>query len=232
MDYVYICRDGDNEELRYSIRSVLANATPGNIWVVGGKPKWYSGNFINVPQDKEKYQNARNNIKAIVNSKEISEHFVLMNDDFFIINPINYIETFHGGSLSDKIGIFELHSKKSYYTKILLKTEKILKKWGISDPLDYAIHVPMVMEKDKLKDIINTKLEGISIRTLYGNKFNIGGQKIDDVKIHANNKIRLNSYDFKGKDFPFISTNDDTFDYLYEHLLKNKFKKKSKYEND
>ena len=180
MDYVYICRNGDNEELRYSIRSVVANGKPDNIWVVGGKPDWYRGNFIEVIQDKDKYQNARNNMKTIAHSKDISEHFVLMNDDFFIINPINYVETFHGGSLSDKIGIFELHSNSSPYTKLLLKTEQVLNRWGISDPLDYAIHVPMVMEKNKLKDIMNTRIEGISIRTLYGNKFDIGGQLIKD----------------------------------------------------
>lgn len=232
MDYVYICRDGDNEELRYSIRSVVANGKPDKIWVVGGKPDWYSGNFIEVPQDKEKYENSRNNIKAIANSKDISNCFVLMNDDFFIISPINYIETYHGGTLSDKIGIFELHSKNSFYTKLLLKTEKVLNKWGIYDPLDYAIHVPMVMEKDKLKDIINTKIEGVSIRTLYGNKFNVGGEKIKDVKIHANSNIRLDSYDFIGKNFPYISTNDDTFEALYDNLLNNMFKKKTKYEND
>lgn len=230
MDYVYICRNGDNEELRYSIRSVVANGKPDNIWVVGGKPDWYRGNFIEVIQDKDKYQNARNNMKTIAHSKDISEHFVLMNDDFFIINPINYVETFHGGSLSDKIGIFELHSNSSPYTKLLLKTEQVLNRWGISDPLDYAIHVPMVMEKNKLKDIMNTRIEGISIRTLYGNKFDIGGQLIKDVKIHNNRAIRLDSYNFNNTDFPYISTNDDTFEKLYNSLLKKMFQEKTKYE--
>ena len=230
MDYVYICRDGDNEELRYSIRSVVANANPGNIWVVGGKPDWYCGDFISVPQNQNKYKNALNNLKAICNHPDISENFVLMNDDFFIIKPIDYVYAFHGGSLSDKIGIFELHSEKSPYTRLLIKTEQILKKWGIEEPLDYAIHVPMVMQKDKLKEIVSTRHEAISVRTLYGNKFKVGGIKIEDVKIHKRSNIRLDSYDFTNKDFPYISTNDNTFEYLYNKLLKITFNKKTKYE--
>jgi hypothetical protein len=84
MDFVYICKPGDNEELRYSIRSVLYSFPDANIWLVGGKPSWYSGNYIYVDQKHHKYANAINNLHAICDSNEISEEFVLMNDDFFI----------------------------------------------------------------------------------------------------------------------------------------------------
>ena len=55
MHFVYICKDGENEELRYSIRSVLKNTKDAVIWVVGGKPNWYIGNYIKVIQDQNKY---------------------------------------------------------------------------------------------------------------------------------------------------------------------------------
>ena len=38
MNFIYICRVGENEELRYSIRSVLNSFPEANIWVIGGKP--------------------------------------------------------------------------------------------------------------------------------------------------------------------------------------------------
>ena len=48
MDFVYICKEGVNEELKYSIRSVVESFPESNIWVVGGKPDWYTGNYIQV----------------------------------------------------------------------------------------------------------------------------------------------------------------------------------------
>jgi hypothetical protein len=72
MDFVYICKDGINEELRYSIRSVVESFPDSNIWVVGGKPDWYVGNYIKVDQKLTKYKNALYNLKAITESEEIS----------------------------------------------------------------------------------------------------------------------------------------------------------------
>jgi len=48
MDFVYICKDGVNEELKYSIRSVVESFPETNIWVVGGKPDWYTGRDISI----------------------------------------------------------------------------------------------------------------------------------------------------------------------------------------
>jgi hypothetical protein len=103
MDLVYICRDGDNEELRYSIRSAVANLPHDNIWIVGGKPDWYTGNFIRTKQNGLKFDNARNNLNTACRKYEISSDFVLMNDDFYFMDKIDKIEMFHGGRLIDKI---------------------------------------------------------------------------------------------------------------------------------
>jgi hypothetical protein len=85
MDFVYICKDGINEELKYSIRSVVESFPEATIWVVGGKPDWYTGNYIKVEQKESKYKNAVKNLETICFSEEISQSFVLMNDDFYII---------------------------------------------------------------------------------------------------------------------------------------------------
>lgn len=99
MNFVYVCRDGENEELRYSIRSVLSSFPEAKIWVVGGKPSWYIGNYIEVKQSQSKYGNVLNNLKSICNSELIEESFVFMNDDFFIVNKIDTIDIFHGGKI-------------------------------------------------------------------------------------------------------------------------------------
>ena len=87
MDFVYICRDGDNEELRYSIRSVIHSFPEASIWIVGGKPKWYSGNHIEVKQNSVKYKNAVSNLLPICNSEEITDRLLYEKDVF--ITPGN-----------------------------------------------------------------------------------------------------------------------------------------------
>ena len=87
-DFVYICKSGENHELKYSIRSVIKYFPNANIWVVGGKPNWYIGNYIELKQSGAKYKNAYENLKLISNSDQISNDFYLMNDDFYIIKDI------------------------------------------------------------------------------------------------------------------------------------------------
>ena len=211
MDFVYICRSGPNIELKYSIRSLYANTEVNSVWVVGGKPDWYKGNHIAVRQDKAKYVNAQNNLKEIINSNKIPNKFVLMNDDFYIIKPIQSITTYHGGSLSDKAALFKKHRSGLYANK-LMDTVNILKENGVPHPLDYAIHTPMTIHKENFEFAVNL---GGSIRSIYGNMNRIGGIKlpVDDVKVHPARVIYPKSFDYKKNEFdlPFLSTSDQTF---------------------
>lgn len=231
MDYVYICRDGDNEELRYSIRSVVANGVMGKIWVVGSKPEWYSGNFIGVEQNKEKYENAVNNLKAIVNNKNISKKFILMNDDFFIIKKINKVEQYDGGSFAKKVDIYNILAESSSYTKRLNKTLDFLYSSGYSEPIDYEIHVPMIMEKDKLSNILETvSSKNVLWRTLYGNKYNVKAKTIFDVKVYLNGPLATKNINFVNQDCPYISSDDNSFELFLKTYLENSFPYPSKYE--
>jgi hypothetical protein len=228
MNFVYLCRPGSNEELRYSIRSVVKNTENPNIWIVGGKPSWYVGNYIKSDQSQDKYENVVNSLNTIVNCKSIPEDFVLMNDDFYIIKPINKINTYHGGSFQKKVEIFTDNAKSSYYTSLLINTNNILKDAGIENPLDYAIHVPIELNKQKLSTVIQSK---VSIRTMYGNLFDIGGTEVDDVKFHrmATRKW-AKSPDLNTMDFEYLSTGDESFPEVYENILKDMFKDPSPYE--
>lgn len=228
MNFVYLCRPGDNEELRYSIRSIVKNTQSHSIWVVGGKPSWYTGNYIKTDQSGDKYKNVIGSLNAIVNHKDIPEDFVLMNDDFYIIKPIDKINTYHGGKFQNKVETFTKNAKNSYYTLILKNTNKELKNAGIEEPLDYAIHVPIELNKDKLSTVIKP---GISIRTMYGNLFSVGGTKIDDVKFH---RIATRNWaknpNLDDIDLEYLSTSDESFPEVYEHILKDMFSEPSLYE--
>lgn len=228
-DFVYICKDGINEELKYSIRSVVESFPDSNIWVVGGKPDWYVGNYIKVEQKESKYKNAVENLKTISVSDQISESFVLMNDDFYIIKKINKIENFHGGYLLNKINLYQKLNGNSQYTRKLSGTYKKLKALGFENPLDYELHVPMIMEKTKLKTVLEL-IDQFLWRSIYGNKFEVGGTEMQDVKVYTSGPLVLKSYNLNIDSHTYLSSADSSFNNIFNKILKDKFNKKTKFE--
>jgi len=228
MNFVYICKDGENEELRYSIRSVVKNTDNPKIWVVGGKPDWYIGNYIPVLQNQHKYQNALNNLKAACASEEIPEDFILMNDDFYITNKINEIKIYNNGLLSDQISSYHSVGHRSTYLNRLGKTYSYLQKRNILNPISYELHVPMPMEKSKLITILEEQYSTLW-RSKYGNLFNIGGETVKDVKVHKSGVMRSLSHNENKEHIPYLSSADTSFNYLLDFLTKN-FPDKSIYE--
>ena len=174
MNLVYVCRSGENEELRYSIRSAVENISHDNIWVVGNKPDWYSGDFVDVPDQKTKFDNIINCTYAITDIGAISDDFILMNDDFFFLKPVGKMPILHGGLLRDKIDKYISLGARRYAT-LLSRTYNNLVRQGIKDPLDYDIHVPMPMNKVKLRQSIK---KAYFPRSGYGNIHNVGGEQI------------------------------------------------------
>jgi hypothetical protein len=230
MDIVYICKPGDNEELRYSIRSVLKNLPHDNLWVVGQKPDWYVGNFIEVPDKRMKYTNARNNLKAICTSDKISKDFILMNDDFYVLKKIDRLDYFYTGLLEDKALKFEAFSPSGAYTRMLYSTLDRLQQLGINDPLDYELHIPMIMNKEKLLNVL--KIKNTLWRSVYGNLYSIGGSQMTDVKVYKTNNRHRNSFDWENDLDPFLSTQDATFQTIRAKLLTKRFPLPSIYESN
>lgn len=229
MDFVYICKEGSNEELKYSIRSVIESFPNCNIWVVGGKPDWYIGNYIEVHQIHIKYKNAVENLKAICSSLEISDPFILMNDDFYIIKKINNIDIYHGGYLLDKINLYQKINGNSNYTRKLNATYKKLISIGIQNPLDYELHIPMAMEKEKLKEVLKEN-DRFLWRSMYGNIFNIGGIEMQDVKVYTKGPLVFKSYNMEIDNHTFLSSADSSFNIIWEKILKHQFKEKTRLE--
>ena len=222
MDYVYICRDGENEELRYSLRSIEKNMPEGRVWLIGNRPRWYIGDLVYVKDVGGKFENIRNCTKVASEHSEISDNFVLMNDDFFALNKILTIPTLHGGLLIDKIERYKELGMASKYIKLLELTYKQLVSSGIKDPIDYDIHVPMIMNKNKLRESLDV---AYFPRSAYGNFANIGGEEITDVKIYGSEKRKVS------RDSNFISTEDKSFISLRKSVLMHDFSKPGFFEN-
>lgn len=97
MDAVYILGTesiwGDNEELRYSIRSLVKNMTDlDKIFVVGHKPEWLQ-NVVHIEcPDLNKHNKDANIIRKFLKACEhpdLSENFIGLSDDQLLLKPLS-----------------------------------------------------------------------------------------------------------------------------------------------
>lgn len=93
MDVVYILGKGslsDDKELKYSIRSLHKNMLDmGAVYVVGEKPKTAPLAKHIPAEDKypKKWQNMLHKVNLACQDSQITDDFLLMNDDFFMLEP-------------------------------------------------------------------------------------------------------------------------------------------------
>jgi hypothetical protein len=226
MDYVYFVRHGDNEELRYSIRSLVKNAPEGDVWVIGHKPDWYVGNFISIKDKYQKFGNILNCCSVAAHSADISEDFVWMNDDFFIVKEVKEILPLHRGTLADRVASYSGNSINKYQ-RLIIETYKKLVSIGYDNPLDYETHIPLRMNKEDLRIALR---HGLLPRSIYGNMFNIGGDMVRDVKVYGSKSDQHRTYDYLSGDSPYLSTEDFSFKEVLDNVLGDMFPEPSQYE--
>ena len=231
MNFVYICKDGDNEELKYSIRSIVANCNVDNVWVVGGRPSWYTGEYIEVKQNLSKYKNAHNNFKTICNSSEIPENFIFMNDDFFVMKQTENITTYFDRTLLNKIERYESILGRNSYINRMKTTHQKLLSMQIESPLNYEIHVPMLINKNNFKKVVGMN-HNLLYRSMYGNIYNIQGSEMEDVKVYDSVNMQSLSYDYTSNKYNFLSTESGSFIKLKNDGVFDMLNLKTKYEKN
>ena len=241
MDIVYLVKnneENDSRDLRYSLRS-LQNLPETRVFLVGEKPEW-AQNVIHIPvaQTKTKKENVAMNLSAAIHSAEISENFILMNDDFFIMKPIPEIPRLNFGIMKDVINSYDArYPQGSDYISRMKKLHQLLLSQGFEQPLSYELHVPMQMNK---KAIIRLQQERAGsplyqFRTYYGNHTHAGGESVDDVKIFLDNTHNPCQYVSDPATYLnsqiFLSTTGGSFDRgAAGEFIRTAFTKKSKYE--
>lgn len=232
-DVVYTVRQNQlNNELRYSLRS-LVNIPHKNVWIVGFKPFWSKVKHIQSNRVcGNKISNTNHNWLKVAQNVNISDPFILMNDDFFINKPLETIPTEHLGLNKDFEDYYSVNYPTSHYTQVIKNTSDLLYKFGINDAKSYELHTPMlVYKKDIIKALRNHDYitYPINLRTIIGNLGNYGGVKCKDVKVYGTEKEKSRSL-VNYKDSKYISTDDIAFTQEVGHYIKEKFNQKSEYE--
>ncbi len=192
MDVLYILGRGskhDNLELRLSIRTLEANGKNiDRVFIVGNKPEWVQ-NVIHIPAE-DTYQKMQNHahkvLKAIYGG--ISEDFLLMNDDFFMLKPFD-VETYPY-YVRGELEPFEADDGEQMptYQRALNQTREYLLNHGVKKPLAYNVHCPIRYNANKFKTFENlfndVKFDdiGYSWRCLYGNTFVYNPKAVSDCK--------------------------------------------------
>ena len=92
--WVYWNTGAKNDELRWSIRSVLKNYQgDAKIMVVGCKPDWYTGPHIPVKRVRKgrnrAFRDSLNKLIIAAASKEVDDQFVWMMDDIYFNRPVD-----------------------------------------------------------------------------------------------------------------------------------------------
>ena len=233
-DVVYFCKESaTNEELIYSIRSVVANFPYRKIWVYGRCPANTNfdemGTYVRLAQvGTTKWDKVKNMFRDACLNDDITENFWLFNDDFFVMNKMDNPPIAYRGSLPKHIVDMEIrfNNKPTAYTEQLRKAYVALKNNGFSYN-SYELHIPFKFNRAKLLQTMGAFQDIHCTRTLYGNMFNIGGKHMSDVKVYGKK--------FEGVDLTtdYLSTDDVSWSSNtagVADLIRSKFDKKSPYE--
>lgn len=228
LDIVHFIKEGyDNEELRYSLRSIDQNLPHKSVWIYGWPPCGIQPDRVArfAQTGRTKWDRVRSMYEKLVLNDDLSENFILFNDDFFVMKPITKLPHFYAGTLEERYKVIEDHfGGINSYTIRLRRTESRLKELGLTTK-NYELHIPMIINKKKFQEQLERYAnEHGASRSFYGNTYKIGGTKTKDVKV----------YDLDGKfnhNTTFLSTTDESFESgKVGEFIRSKFPHKSRFE--
>lgn len=185
-DLVYVYRRNDTEiELLYSLRSVAENLAHRRVFIVGDRPEFTNDavTWIHCRAPETPYRNACVKLLKAADTPEISEEFVLMNDDFFVLQKIREILPFMDGTLKELAdGIPEL--RRGEYWRSIIDTIAITGPNAHS----FGLHVPFPMRRALLRAMAleyGLPREPLQLRSLYGWYSGMKGRRMSDVKARS-----------------------------------------------
>ena len=158
-DLVYIVKESEkNSDLKYSLRSICKFCSFKNVWIIGYKPRWVTNvKYLHTRQTGNKWKNSMVNYEAACNCPEISDNFILMNDDFFAIRPIiNWKEDTNKclGTIEEKAAEYKAKKAASRWQNGFIYAEELLKELDCKHHFNYETHLPIIINKANFKKML------------------------------------------------------------------------------
>ena len=189
--FLYVCGAGskwENQELKYSLRSVEKNVKEFDVTVVGIIPDWVKAGSLQYIPIPEPSGNRLFRVAAKIAAAlpYMPDNFIHMADDFVLMEPIDFFETIYTGTLKQKLameqsgGYNSVHLKAEQNTlEAFIDTEKEL--------LDYDAHAPFPMCRDFAFSMFAAfpVWKDMQWKCVYGNMFEIGGIQGPNAKIET-----------------------------------------------
>lgn len=225
---IYPVRPGDNNnELRYSIRSLTNTPQITQVWTVGYRPQWlHPDHHIDGNHHHTSQANVYNNIRLAC-EQTTNNLVAIFNDDFYITEPVEHIPTMYRSTLTEHLHQPRVQLLTDRWWPTTLNTTRVcLHTQGIPNPLSYELHTPFTCNPQLMHQVL-TQFQHVTPhnppqwRSLYGNLHNIGGQQQQDCKAYGTGPIHK----------PFHSTTDESFRH-YETQLNQLFPNPSRWEQE
>lgn len=177
--YPYIETLASWKELEYSIRSIKKNLNePHRIWVIGQKPTGITTEVNFIPHDRvpgirlTNCYDATSKLEVIINHPDITEEFILMYDDIYLLQSMDREQIRPLYAMADLSRIKRVENTK--HQKLIWSTRDTLDKAGVETIYNCETHLPRLFSKEKMKVIFEKfapKENRLLTGTLYNNYF-------------------------------------------------------------
>lgn len=189
MRFVWTLKESPNDEVRYSIRSVLKFHPDAEVFIIGDVPDWYSGEFHRMKPSGNRYADKW---QKMLIAMDWFDEFIQMDDDFFLREPFKVAHYYHG-KIIDKAR----HCKR----RITRREELIYNTYELfPDANNYMLHIPLPVCSKAFKPIDRF----VSFRQYYCSL----ESKYERIE-HKDVKIRAKTEGVP--DAPFFSTGDKIY---------------------
>ena len=231
MDLVYVVGKGGlwgHNELKFSIRSAEKFLKFDRLFLVGYKPTFINDKATHIlieDNQGHKYKNVTQKVKYILDSKELSDEIIYMNDDFFLLKPYDPIPYLWNKPIREWVLHYPFF-KGRYYQNIVELYENFPK------GKFFETHFPIVYNRERAKFVMKKYQLPITLmlRSHYANEFEkdlqLQTEESKDYKLYGKKDVVA-----LAKDTPFVScTNEMACDTLFKNFLISRFPEKSSYE--
>ena len=179
---------GENEELRYALRTWEQNLRFRKLYVVGcPKPKWFHPDmYVENPLRYNKMRQCYENLIIALQDDRLTDDVLLMMDDIFILVPYeDWTINYNRGTLQTQLDNTTKGGSNSYY-RLVENTKKELEK-DFTEPLSFEEHAPFLCNRKKMLELLQSygsdRMPTMLYRSIYGNRYDIPTEYKPDVKL-------------------------------------------------